>query len=142
MAQVVHDIFRSEDSGATGGRNSAKHVNSLDFQECGDTCLQCTGLDLETWGFNEYANGINARSIILEVGGDETITGSKGDPITEIKNYFDNSHPSPTFPISYSINKLLCIHFIYIKISLFWTKMLKNISKMDNLKSFQWCHVY
>ena len=85
----------------------------------GDTTLQHTGLDLKTEGFNEDVDGINARSIILEVGGDETITGSKGDPITEIKNYFDNSHPSPTFPISYTINKLLYIHFIYIKISLF-----------------------
>ena len=48
-------------------------MNNLDFQECGDTGLQCTGLDLETEGFNEYAYGFNARSIILEVGRDETI---------------------------------------------------------------------
>ena len=35
MAGVVHDSFRSEDSGATGARNSAKRMNNLDFQECG-----------------------------------------------------------------------------------------------------------
>ena len=40
-------------------------------------------LDLETEGFNEYVDGLNARSIILEVGGDETIAGAKGDPIME-----------------------------------------------------------
>ena len=45
--------------------------------------LKCTGLDLETEGFNEYYDGINCRSIILEVGGDETIAGAKGDPIME-----------------------------------------------------------
>ena len=48
-------------------------MNNLDFQECGDTGLQRTGLDLETEGFNKYADGINSRSIILEVGWDETI---------------------------------------------------------------------
>ena len=43
-------------------------MNNLDFQECGDTGLQHTGLDLETKGFNEYDDGINARTILLEVG--------------------------------------------------------------------------
>ena len=48
MDGVVHDIFISEDSGATRARNSAKHMNNMDFQECGDTRLQHKGLDLET----------------------------------------------------------------------------------------------
>ena len=43
-------------------------MNNLDFQECGDIGLQRTGLDLETEGFNEYADELNARSILLEVG--------------------------------------------------------------------------
>ena len=43
-------------------------MNNLDFQECGDIGLQCIGLDLETEGFNEYDDGINARSILLEAG--------------------------------------------------------------------------
>ena len=52
-------------------------MNCLDLQECGDTGLQCTGLDLETKGFKEYADEINAMSIILEAGQDETIAGAK-----------------------------------------------------------------
>ena len=83
MAGVVHDSFRSEDSGSTGARNSAKHMNNLDFKECEDNRLQCTCSNLETKGFNEYDDGINSKSIILEVGGDETIAGAKGDPIME-----------------------------------------------------------
>ena len=59
-------------SGAT-----TKRMNNLDFQECKDTGLQRIGLDLETKEFNEYVDGLNARSIILEVGGDETIAGAK-----------------------------------------------------------------
>ena len=58
-------------------------MNNLDFQECGDTRLQRTCLDLETEGFNEYDDTLNMRSIILEVGGDETIVGAKGDPVME-----------------------------------------------------------
>lgn len=83
MAGVVHDSFRSEDSGATGARISAKRMNNVDFQEFGDTGLQRAGLDLETEGSNDYADVLNARSIILEVGGDETIAGAKGDPIMD-----------------------------------------------------------
>ena len=52
MAGVVHDSFKSEDSGGIRARNNAKHMNNLDFQDCGDTVLQHTGLDLETEGFN------------------------------------------------------------------------------------------
>ena len=44
-------------------------MNNLYFQECGDTGLQYKCLDLETEGFNEYVDRLNARSIILEVGG-------------------------------------------------------------------------
>ena len=58
-------------------------MNNLDFQECGDIGLQHTRLDLETEGFNEYIDRINARSIILEVGGYETIACAKGEPIME-----------------------------------------------------------
>ena len=58
MAGVVHDSFRLEDSSAIGARNSAKHMNNLDFQECEDTRLQHTSLDLETKGFNEYGDGL------------------------------------------------------------------------------------
>ena len=58
MDGVVHDSFRSEESGGTGARNSAEHMNNLDFQECGDTGLQHTSLDLETKGFNEYGDGL------------------------------------------------------------------------------------
>ena len=47
---------------------TAECMNNLDFQECGDTGLQHTCLDLETGGFNEYADGLNARSILLEAG--------------------------------------------------------------------------
>ena len=50
-------------SGAT-----AECMNNLDFQECGDTGLQHTGLDLETESFNEYVDGLNAMSILLEAG--------------------------------------------------------------------------
>ena len=83
MARVVHDSFRSEYSGATGARNSAERMNNLDFQECWDTRLQRTSIYLETGGFNEYPDGINSRSILLEVGGEETIAAAKGDPIME-----------------------------------------------------------
>jgi hypothetical protein len=87
MAGVVHDSFRSEESGAIGAyntaRSSAERRNIVDFQEFGDTGLHCTGLDLETEGSNEYADGLNARNIILELGGDEAIGGVKGDPIME-----------------------------------------------------------
>ena len=34
-------------------------------------------------GFNKYDDGLNARSIILEVREEETIAGAKGDPIME-----------------------------------------------------------
>ena len=45
MVGVVHYRFRSEDSGTIGARNSAEHMSNLDFQECGDTGLQRTGLE-------------------------------------------------------------------------------------------------
>ena len=83
MLWVVHDSFRSEDSSATGARNSAKNMNNLVFQECGDTGLQRTCLDLETEGSNEYAERLNARSIILEVEGNQTIACANGDAIME-----------------------------------------------------------
>ena len=47
---------------------NTERMNNLDFQECGDTGLQRIGLDLETEGFVEYSDGINARNIILESG--------------------------------------------------------------------------
>ena len=46
--------------------DTAERMNNLDFQECGDIGLQRTGLDLETEGFNEYVDGLNARSILFE----------------------------------------------------------------------------
>ena len=74
-------------------------MNNKIFQECGDTRLQHTCLDLETEGFNEYADGLSAKSIILEVGGDETIAGAKGDPIIENDSL---SELFPTLSRSYS----------------------------------------
>ena len=38
--------------------------------------LQHTCLDLEAKCFNEYADSLNSRSIIMEVGVDETIAGA------------------------------------------------------------------
>ena len=35
MVGVVDNSFRSKDSGATEARNSAEHMNNMDFQECG-----------------------------------------------------------------------------------------------------------
>ena len=51
-------------------------MNNMDFQECRDTRLQRAGLVLETEAFNEYVDRINARSTILEVEGDGTITSA------------------------------------------------------------------
>jgi len=52
MVGVVHDSFRSEDSGAIGAHNgarkSAERMNNVDFQESMNGGLQCTCLDLET----------------------------------------------------------------------------------------------
>ena len=95
----MYDNLRSENSGAIGARNIAECMNNLDFQECGDTGLQRTSLDVEIEGFNEYANELNARSIILEVGGDETIAGATGDPIMENNPL---SELFPTLSRSYS----------------------------------------
>lgn len=102
MAGVVHDSFRSEDSAAIGAynaaRSSAERMNNVDFQDIVDIGQQCTGLDLEAEG-SEHADGLNTRSIILELGGDETIAGSKGDPIMENGTL---SELLPTLSRSYS----------------------------------------
>ena len=54
---------------------------------------------MEIEGFNEYADGLNAKSIILELRGDETIACSKGEPIMENDPL---SESFPTLSRSYS----------------------------------------
>ena len=60
--------------------NPSECMTDVGFQEFRDIGLQPVGLDLETKGSNDYVDGINARSIILELGRDETITYAPGEP--------------------------------------------------------------